>query len=493
MVSLGIDLGSSSVKIALVDLNSFENLVIVKFPKEEMHISSPQLDWAEQDPSLWWEYVCSGIKEAIEEASIDPKSIKSIGISYQMHGLVIVDDKGDPIRPSIIWCDSRAIASGQAMDSQIGSGYIQSNLLNNLGNFTASKLKWVKDNEKASFEKIAKVMLPGDFIAYKMTGSTFSSISGMSEGIFYDFENGGISTKVLEAIGISNDRFPELGSSFDVLGTTMASFEKITGISIGTPISYRAGDQPNNAFSLGVLDAGQAAGTGGTSGVVYAVSDQVSYDKKSRVNTFAHVNYSDQQKKYGTLMCINGTGILYNWIKSNFFADKTYNECEHLAQTIPSGSEGVMLYPFGNGAERILSNQQVFSSMHGLDFNRHSKLHMLRAGLEGIAFSFVYGLEIFKELGIHLQSMKVGNDNLFQSQVFSQTLVDVAQIKVEVIETTGAVGAAIGAGHGAGYINNLNEAFSKLNTVKVYIPSNGKSDVMQYYQNWKAKLATILN
>ncbi|HMP29017.1 MAG TPA: FGGY family carbohydrate kinase [Saprospiraceae bacterium] len=488
MISLGIDLGSSSVKVSLVDTSTLHVLSSVKYPEREMKIDSPKAGWAEQDPKLWWDYVCKAINMAIIEADVAAQSVKSIGISYQMHGLVIVDKHGEPIRPSIIWCDSRAVQTGEILTDAIGLDFVQNNLLNNLGNFTASKLFWVKLHERHNFDLIHKVMLPGDFIAFKMSGAYTTTQTGMSEGIFYDFKNDKISDKILNVLDMDASKFPSIGGSFDQLASTNQSFEEATGIKIGTPIAYRAGDQPNNALSLGVLKRGEAAGTGGTSGVIYAVSGDVKYDALSRVNTFAHVNHAQSDPYLGTLLCINGTGILYNWVKSNFFADKSYNECEQIAQSVASGSEGVCFFPFGNGAERMFSNQLINSSLHGLDFNRHDKRHILRAGLEGIAFSFVYGLEILRDLGIELNFMKVGNDNLFQSQVFSQTLADVGNISIDVIETTGSVGAAIGSAYGAGLIEHLEDGFKNLKTVKRIEPSVTQKIKMEVYQNWKSIL-----
>jgi xylulokinase len=492
MIALGIDLGSSSVKVSLVEVDSLKVIGSSKYPENEMQIDSSQSGWAEQNPQLWWDYIVKAIQNILSSTNTNPNKVKSIGISYQMHGLVIVDKDGNPIRPSIIWCDSRAVQSGAIMTDAIGENIVRNNLLNNLGNFTAAKLFWVKLHEKHNFDRIHKVMLPGDFVAFKMSNEYTSTYSGMSEGIFYDFKNGTLSPKVLEVLDIDEDKFPKLGESFAPLSFTNSEFERLTGIQLSTPISYRAGDQPNNALALGILEKGQAAGTGGTSGVIYAVSDKVNYDAQSRVNTFAHVNHTHLDPHLGTLLCINGTGILYNWIKSNFFADKTYFECEQIAQSVAPGADGLYFYPFGNGAERMFSNKLLNSSIQGIDFNRHNKTHIVRAGLEGIAFSFVYGLEILRSLGITLNYMKVGNDNLFQSKVFAQSLADAGNISIDVIETTGSVGAAIGSAYGAGLIPVLADGFKNLTTVNQFIPTNQNNNIQEIYSKWKNNLVNII-
>lgn len=493
MYSIGLDIGSSSVKASVVSLNDFGVVSSVKYPEQEMKIDSPQAGWAEQSPDMWWEYVCKAVQSAVDHANIRPSEIKSVGISYQMHGLVIVDRQGVVIRPSIIWCDSRAVDFGKMIESQLDDTVVKNHLFNKPGNFTASKLFWVKENEPQNFSRIHKVMLPGDYIAFKMSGDYTTSFTGLSEGIFYDFQSNEISKNVLDVLGLDTNYFPKAVGSFEVASMTNQKFEELTGILAGTPISYRAGDQPNNALALGVLQSGEAAGTGGTSGVIYAVSDTIKFDQESRVNTFAHVNHSKSDPHFGTLLCINGTGILYNWIKSNFFEHLSYADCEKIAQSVEAGAGGVLMYPFGNGAERMLSNSFPGSSVHHLDFNRHNKNHILRAGLEGIAFSFVYGLEILRELGITLNQMKVGNDNLFQSDVFSQTLADAGEVAINVVETTGATGAAIGSAYGAGLISDLPSAFSNLQTVKSITPNTSDKIIKDVYIRWKNNLLNQQN
>ncbi len=486
MYSLGIDLGSSSVKVALVDAGFGTPPVLVRYPEQEMSISSPHTGWAEQHPDDWWAYAVLGIQKVLAESGIKPSEIRSIGIAYQMHGLVVVGKDGRPLRPSIIWCDSRAVQSGDEMSAALPPDIIRSRLFNRFGNFTAAKLKWVKDHEPQIFGQIYKIMLPGDYIAYKMSNQFTSTFTGMSEGIFWDFPANKVSTEVAELIGISPDLFPELGSSYDVLARTDESFESLTGIPKGTPISYRSGDQPNNAFALGVLRDGEAAGTAGTSGVIYGVSKSINFDEQARVNTFAHVNHSLTAPSYGTLLCINGTGIMYQWIRKNFFPDATYAECEQIATLVSSA--GVLSLPFGNGAERILENRTPGACFHGLDLNRHDKRNLLRAGLEGIAFSFVYGLGILQEMGIRISSMRVGADNLFQSGILAQVIADLGDLQIDIYETTGAIGAAKGSAYGAGLIDNLDNAHRDLSPSRSYTPGKETDDTKDTYEKWRSLL-----
>lgn len=482
MYSLGLDIGSSSIKVALVDLNGRNAATVVRMPDTEMSIQSPAPQWAEQDPDDWWHHAVEGIQKVIRLAGIQPKEIKSIGLAYQMHGLVIIDHDGKALRPAIIWCDSRAVESGKILSSKLNDDVIKSALFNQPGNFTASKLKWVIDHEPEIFAKTFKIMLPGDYIAFRMSGEVTSTYSGMSEGIFFDFNRHEISRDLLEAMGINEGIFPKLGGSFETLTSTHATFEKLTGIPTGTPISYRAGDQPNNAFSLGVLSEGEAAGTGGTSGVIYTVSRSVAYDAFNRVNTFAHVNHSKDLPSLGTLLCINGTGILYNWMRTQFFDELRYSDLEKLISQVQA--EGITFLPFGNGAERMLGNQVLSAFVGGIDFNRHDKRHLLRAGIEGIAFAFAYGFEILDALGVKPAKMRVGNDNLFQSAVFSQTLADVAGVEIKVYETTGAIGAAKGAALGAGLAEELSTLNQDLTSIQSFYPVSN-AYAKEAYLHWK--------
>jgi xylulokinase len=493
MYSLGFDIGSSSIKASIIDVESGKLLAGGFYPDEEMKINSPKPGFAEQEPELWWGYAKILTRKLITEHKIDGTKIKSIGISYQMHGLVLVDKEQNVIRPSIIWCDSRAVEIGNKAYERLGSQFCLEHLLNSPGNFTASKLRWVKENEQDNFKRIHKFMLPGDFIAMKLSGVINSTISGLSEGIFWDFKKEDISKEILSAYEIDDKLIPDTNPTFSVQSKIKKSVADELGISSEAVISYRAGDQPNNAFSLNVLNAGEVAATAGTSGVVYGVIDQVNYDKYSRVNQFAHVNHSKEQVRLGVLLCINGTGIQNSWLRKNLGADLSYNEINEIASNVAIGSEGVVALPFGNGAERVLQNKNIGSHIHGLDFNRHTKAHVFRAAQEGIAFSFKYGVDIMKEMGLHISVIRAGKANMFLSPVFRQTLADVTGASIELYDTDGAQGAARGAAVGAGFYKSFPEAFVSLTKVSEINPSkNNVSPTLSAYDGWLNKLKTLL-
>lgn len=489
MYLLGFDIGSSSVKVSLLNGENGNCVASSFHPKEEMQITAHQAGWAEQEPEQWWKNLKLALADVLNESKVNPESIESIGISYQMHGLVMVDKNHEVIRPSIIWCDSRATAIGDKAFEEIGAQRCLSSLLNSPGNFTASKLKWVKDNEPALFEKVFKIMLPGDYIAMKLTGEIQSTVSGLSEGIMWDFKANNLADLLFENYGFSKDIIPEIVPTFAVQAQIQPKVAAELGLSPKTKVSYRAGDQPNNALSLNVLNPGEIAATAGTSGVVYGVSDEIKYDPQSRVNTFAHVNHSAENPRLGVLLCINGTGILNAWLKRLAGENLSYDEMNQLAGAVPIGSKGVTILPFGNGAERVLNNRNIGSSFNGINFNIHNKIHLLRAAQEGIVFSFKYGMDIMQNTGIDARVIRAGKANMFLSPVFRDTLAGVTGATIELYNTDGSVGAARGAGIGSGYYTSAKEAFANLNKLETVEPdSRKKAEYQTAYNNWKNEL-----
>lgn len=488
MYSLGYDIGSSSIKIALVHLQSGEVVGRASYPQQEMAIHSPQPGWAEQDPLYWWECVVQVTRQLFQQTKINPENIACIGIAYQMHGLVLVDQKQQVLRPAIIWCDSRAVNIGQQAFEQIGKQRALESLLNSPGNFTASKLRWVQLNEPDIYAKVYKAMLPGDYIAMRLTGEIQTTVTGLSEGIFWDFQQRKVSETILETYHLDKNLLPDIVPTIGKQHTISLSAAEEIGLPVGIPVSYRAGDQPNNALSLGVLQPGEIAATGGTSGVVYGITDKLLFDQHSRVNAFAHVNDTPADPRIGVLMCINGTGIQYRWLRQLLGAKQNYETLEQEAASVSVGAAGLSVLPFGNGAERILKDRIVGAHLAGIDFNRHQKAHLLRAGLEGIAFAFIYGIEILKEMGMSLQIMRVGDDNLFQSQIFSQTVATLSNCTIEMLHTTGAIGAASAAAVGAGHWQDLTAIQANLKLVKNYEPLPTRDLYDQAYENWRIEL-----
>ena len=504
MYLLGYDVGSSSVKASLVDAESGKCVATSFYPKTEAPIRSERPGWAEQDPEMWWQSLKSATKDILAQVSgrqpggssgvtAVARDIKAIGISYQMHGLVCVDSNREVLRPSIIWCDSRAVPYGRKAFDAIGEERCLAHLLNAPGNFTAAKLAWVKENEPQIYERIDKIMLPGDYIAMRLGAPVCTTVSGLSEGMFWDFKANRPAAFLLEHFGFREELLADIVPTFAEQGRVSRKAAEELGLAEGTPITYRAGDQPNNALSLNVFEPGEIASTAGTSGVVYGISGKVDYDRQSRVNTFAHVNHASDRTRLGILLCINGTGILNSWIRRHVCPEGTgYAQMNDIAATIPVGCDGVGILPFGNGAERVLGNRETGCHVFGLDFNRHSRAHLVRAAQEGIVFSFRYGMDIMADMGMDIRKIHAGKANMFLSPTFRETLAGVTGATIELYDTDGSVGAAKGAGIGAGIYKDRNEAFASLERLEIIRPAEDRDAYLEAYARWKEELDRTL-
>lgn len=492
---LGFDVGSSSVKASLVDSDSGVCVASAFYPEKEAPIIAVKSGWAEQDPQMWWDNAKLSLKKVMADSSVKGEDIKAIGISYQMHGLVCVDKNQNVLRPSIIWCDSRAVPYGEKAFENIGPKECLGHLLNSPGNFTASKLAWVKENEPQLFEKIYKIVLPGDYIAMKLSGTINTTISGLSEGMLWDFKNKKVAKFLLDYFGFDESLIADIVPTFSIQSEVSEAAANELGLKAGTPISYRAGDQPNNALSLNVFNPGEIASTAGTSGVVYGVLGEANYDIKSRVNTFAHVNYQKDMERLGVLLCINGTGILNAWMRRNVAPEGiSYSDMNDMMASVPVGSDGITIIPFGNGAERVLENKEIGCSIHGVNFNKHGKAHLMRAAQEGIVFSFCYGMEVMQQMGMDIHKIHAGKANMFLSELFRNTLAGVSGATIELYETDGSVGAAKGAGMGCGIYKDHDEAFATLKKLAVIEPDEKRrAEYLQAYSLWKETLLQQIN
>lgn len=490
MQLLGYDLGSSSIKVCLLDAASGQAIATASSPARELTIEAPQPGWAEQDPEQWWEHLQEATKTVMQASRARPRDVAGIGLAYQMHGLVMVDQNQQAIHPAIIWCDGRAVEMGERALADLGRAYCLEHLCNAPGNFTASRLGWIRQNRPQIFARIHKVMLPGDYIAMKMTGEIRTSLSGLSEGIFWDYQSGGTAEALLDYYGIPARMLPDYDPNIAVSGTLTPSSASLLGLRPGIPIGYRAGDQPNNALSLNVTQPGEAAATAGTSGVIYGVTDRPVYDERSRVNTFIHATHRTETPRYGVLLCVNGTGIQYRWLKNHLMGGvASYEEMNRMAQIAPVGSDGVRVYPFGNGPERVLENRGPGAHIKNIQFNRHRQEHVVRAAQEGIAFSLAYGLQVMKAMGLEMKTIRVGNDNMFRSAVFREAFVHATGMVVERYESHGARGAAIGAGLGTGIFADREEAFQNIEKIATLQPDPVKKQAYgEAYSRWEEGL-----
>lgn len=494
MYLLGFDIGSSFIKAAIVEAQSRRVVAVQSWPDTEMEMISRQSGWAEQSPEIWWQNICTLTRRIISESGISANDIKAIGLAYQMHGLVLVDENQQVLRPAIIWCDSRAVEIGKDAFQAMGEVNCLRTLLNSPGNFTASKLKWVKDNEPEIYRRIHKVMLPGDYIAMRLTGQICTTVTGLSEGIFWDFIENKVSGAILDHFGIDEHILPNIVPVFSNQGYLTHKAAEMLGLHTGVQVAYRAGDQPNNALALNVIRPGEIAATCGTSGVVYGVFDKPIFDAQTRINAFAHVNHSPETPRIGALLCINGAGIGHGWVKNQIARDGiSYQDMERMATSVPVGADGLTMLPFGNGAERIFNGQNPNAHIFNLQYNRHTRAHLYRASIEGVAFSMVHGINILKEMGLQVDLLRVSNDNMFQSRVFCNTIATLLDLQIEMMDTTGATGAAKAAGFSIGAYQTLEEAFDGIQPVEVFESVFNRGHCLQAYSYWSSSLEGVLS
>lgn len=496
-LALGLDIGSSSIKASVLDLETGVLVASASSPSDkELPIEAPQAGFAEQSPDMWWEHVQRAVK-ALGGKGCCLTDIAAVGISYQMHGLVVVDKDLRPLRPAIIWCDSRAVPFGAKAFESLGQEFCLKHYFNSPGNFTAAKLAWVKEREPELFDKIAHFMLPGDYISVKLTGEATTTALGLSEGILWDFQAEKPAEKLLQYYGFPSSLIPKVVPTLAVQGQVSSSAAQLLGLRPGIPVSYRAGDQQNNALSLNVLEPGELAATAGTSGVVVGIGEQRRYDTLSRVNTFLHVNHTAQASRYCTLLCVNGTGILNSWLRrllGSFGTLPAYTSFNELAAGAEVGSAGLSILPYGNGAERSLGNKVLGASVHGLDLNRHKVGHLLRASQEGIVFALQHGLEIMNGMGITPKVIRAGHANMFLSPVFREAFAAVSGASIELIDTDGSQGAARGAAIGAGFFGSAREAFRGLKVLSTEAPAAKLVDAYaEAYKRWKSLLQRQLS
>jgi xylulokinase len=489
---LGIDIGSSSIKVALVNGETFAPIGYAQSPKQEMEIIAHRTGWAEQEPETWWQHLVLACRELKQNHAQEFSRISSAGISYQMHGLVLTDEQLRPLRPAIIWCDSRAVSIGDKAFHALGQENCLSHFLNSPGNFTASKLKWVQENEPSLYDRAHYALLPGDYIAARLTGEVSTTVSGLSEAILWDFINNKPAHSLFTFFDLRDDLFPKAGPSFGFQGKIRSDMAAELGLPEGVELGYRAGDQPNNAFALGVLEPGQVGANAGTSGVIYGINDSLTYDSLSRVNSFAHVNHKADAVRIGVLACLNGTGIFYSWVRkliaSGGNAIPDYHVLNQMAASVHPGSDHLRAYPFGNGAERLLNNQNPGGSFSGMNFNVHTPAHLVRATMEGIVFALYYGMEIMGEMGMAPKTVKAGEANLFLSPLFRQMFADVTGAELQLVDSNGSLGAAVGGAIGLGK-RRMEDWVQGLKPLAKLSPDPKMAQWYgELYQGWKAKI-----
>ncbi|URZ18007.1 xylulokinase [Clostridium felsineum] len=454
---LGIDLGTSSVKLVVMN----EEGEITTSVSEEYGISYPKPGFAEQNPDDWWKGTKIGINKLINEKGINLLDIAGISFSGQMHGLVALDENGKVLIPAILWCDQRTGKQCDYLNKEFGQDKLSKYTGNMaLTGFTLPKVLWVKENKPEIYKKIAHIMLPKDYISYKLTGKFASDVSDASGTLMFDVENRKWSEDIMKLLNIKEEVLPKVYESYEVIGNVSEEASRETGLSIKTKVIAGAGDQAAGAVGTGTVNSGVLSVALGTSGVVFASSEKFYVDKDNRLHSFCHAN-----GKWHQMGVILAAASSLKWWVDNINEDGTQDSFEKLlleAEKSPAGSRGVFFLPYLMGERTPYNDPYAKGSFIGLNMT-HKKGDMTRAILEGVAFALRDSLEILKSLKVDMKEIRISGGGS-KSALWRQIIADVFNLRVSIINSKEgpAYGAGILAAVGVGLFKSVDEACKTL-------------------------------
>jgi xylulokinase len=482
---LGLDIGTSGVKALIMD----EKAEKITTSTVEYPLKTPKVNWAEQEPTDWWNGTVEAIKQVINKSSVDPKGIKGIGLSGQMHGLVALDKEYKVLRPAILWCDQRTGKQCQYITEKIGAERLI-DLVSNpaLTGFTAGKLIWVRENEPEIYEKIYKILLPKDYIRFRLTGEFATEVSDASGTLFLDVKKRKWSDELLDELDIDKDILPECFESSVVSGKVNTKASKETGLMEGTPVVGGGGDQAAQAVGTGIIKEGVISSTIGTSGVVFAASDEHHLDPGHTLHTFCHA----VKGKWHLMGVMLSAGGSLRWLRDTLFEDlkaeaekkgvDTYVLMEEKASDVPVGSEGLIFLPYLTGERAPYADPNARGVFFGLSL-RHTDGHFVRSVLEGVAFGLRDSLEVIKSLDISVKEIRNSGGGA-KSPFWRQIQADINGSPMTTINVTdgGALGVALLAGEGTGVYSSLEDACDAI--IKVKSSTDPDKDNVEKYNDY---------
>ncbi len=477
MKFLGIDVGTGGSRALVIDENG---KIFASATAEHAPFASPEIGWAEQSPDDWWRAARSAIREVLQTVKAD--EIGAVSFSGQMHGSVFLDESDKVLRPALLWCDQRTEKQCAEITAKIGAERLIELVSNPaITGFTLPKLLWVRENEPQIWERVKSVLLPKDYIRLKLSGDKASDVADSSGILLFNVQNRCWSDEMLSAFEIDKSFLPKVYESIEVTGKISASGASETGLREGTLVVAGAGDNAAGAIGMGIVKAGTVSATIGTSGVVFAVTDTPKIDLKGRIHTLCHAIPGRWHNTGVTL----AAGLSLKWFRENFGEGKSYDDLVNDAAEVVSGSDGAIWLPYLMGERTPYLDAAARAAFVGLTAS-HSKAHLTRAVLEGVAFSLRDSFEIFKELGAEVSSIRLGGGGA-KSPLWRQIQADVYNQTVETIEADegAAFGAAILAGVGAGAWNSVDEACEKTIRVAEKVAPNSAS-VEKLNRNYEA-------
>lgn len=441
---LGIDIGTGGSRALLVDERGAVRAGFTA-PHEDMRMERPL--WAEQRPENWWDAAVSAIRGVLAAAAIPGSEIRGIGLSGQMHGLVILDAANAVIRPSLIWCDQRSQSQVDAVNAKVGRAKVLEFIANPvLTGFTLPKLLWVRDNEPQHFDRVRKMLLPKDYVRFRLTGEFASEVSDASGTAVFDVVRRRWSFEMMDALGLDRSILPTCHESTDVTGLITREVAELTGLRAGTPVVGGGGDQASSAVGNGIVEEGIVSCTLGTSGVVFAHMEKVAYDPAGRVHTFCHA----VRDKWHVMGVTQGAGLSLQWLRNQLAPGTAYDALTAEAAHSPAGAQGLFWLPYLMGERTPHLDASARGGWIGLT-NSHTRGDLVRAVIEGVSYSQRDCLDIIEQLGVTVNSVRASGGGA-QSPFWRRLLASILNKRVVTLETQegSAYGAALLALAGTG-------------------------------------------
>ena len=459
MKFLGLDIGTGGSRAVII---GSDGEVSSSSVVEHMAFASPHIGWAEQSPEDWWRASCEAIRGALKISGVDPFEIGAVSFSGQMHGSVLLDEKDQVLRPALLWCDQRTADEVAEITETIGATRLIELVSNPaVTGFTLPKLLWVRTHEPQTWERVRSVLLPKDYIRLRLTGDKASDVADSSGTLLFDVRARKWSTEMLERFEIDESFRPSVYESTDVTGVISKAGAEATGLKEGTPVIAGAGDNAAGAIGAGIVKPGSVGVTIGTSGVVFIVTDQPKLDLKGRVHSLCHAVPGRWHMTGVTL----AAGQSLKWFREMLGQGATYDELTKQAESVPSGSDGAVWLPYLMGERTPHLDPNARAAFVGLTAS-HTRGHLTRAIMEGVAFSLREAIDIFRELGAPINEIRLGGGGA-RSQLWRKIQADVYGQTVSTItaDEGAAFGAAILAGVGVGAWKTVDEACAA--TIKI--------------------------
>jgi xylulokinase len=486
MLLLGIDVGTGGSRAVVINETG---RIVASATVEHEPFASPQTGWAEQDPDDWWRASVAAIREVVSRDNVSPEEIAAVGLSGQMHGSVLLNDRDEIVRPALIWCDQRSDKQCEQLTQQIGAEQLIKLTCNPaLTGFTLPKMLWVRDNEPETWQQVRSVLLPKDYVRFRLTGDKATDVADASGTLLLNVAERKWSHEMLAASEIDASLLPTVFESPEITGTISTSAAELTGLRAGTPVVAGAGDQAGGAVGIGIVQPGAVSATIGTSGVVFAATNSPALDPKGRVHTFCHAIPG----RWHVMGVTQGAGLSMRWFRDQFGAGMgegdPYDRMTEEAAQVESGSNGLLWAPYLMGERTPHLDPHARAALVGLTAS-HTRAHVIRAIMEGVAFSLRDSFEIFNEMQVPVETIRLGGGGA-RSALWRQIQADIYGRAVATVEAEegAAYGVAMLAGVGVQTWSSVDAACEAVVRTRDQVEpeANSKNTLDRQYKTYQA-------